>query len=206
MNSRYWQALAAAAVGVATVVWSILNPGDLSLVGLFIGAASLPTAVLLFSAGQLHQPIPGGSLLGGATIGPLVAVLSHGFVFGFAYFLFLGFAEEATKILEAFRIDPALVEVAGSPWTLLLLFELVLVAPLTEEVGKGLGGWLSRPTSRQAAFMAGIAAGVGFAAVENILYASGGFFFGSDWQAVVAGVPGGATSVPVVRADGGRGT
>ena len=186
MRPRYWQALIVAAVGTATVVWGVVNPGDLSLLGLFVGAASLPVAVLLAVSGRVSSDVPIGSLAGGATIGPIVAVLSHVFVFGFAYVFFLGFAEEAATLLEAFRIDPALVEVAGSPWTLLLFFELVLVAPLTEEAGKALGAFVERPQTRKAAFMAGVAAGVGFAVVENILYASGGFFLGPDWQAIVA--------------------
>lgn len=186
MKPRYWQAIAAATVGVGTVVWGIVNPSDLSGIGLVLGAGGLPIAVVLAISGRLESTVPVGSVLGGATIGPLISVLSHTFVFAFAYFFFLGFAEEAVAIIEAFRIDPALVEVAGSPWTLLLFFELVLVAPLTEEVGKGLGAWAQRPNSRREAFMAGVAAGVGFAVLENILYASSGFFFGPDWQAIAA--------------------
>lgn len=186
MRSKYLQASLVAVLGLAGVVWSIVNPGYTSLVVLLIGAGSLPVAVMLAVSGRIGLRVPGGSLVGGATIGPIVAVVSHMFVFGFAYFFFLGFAEEAGRLLEAFRIDPALAEVAGSPWTLLIFFEMVLFAPLTEEIGKALGARITRPQSRQSAFMAGVAAGVGFAVVENLLYASSGFYFGPQWQAIVA--------------------
>ncbi len=186
MRPRYWQALTVAALGVGTVVWGIVDPNELSVIALLFGAASLPAAVLLAVSGRLETDMPVGSLVGGATIGPIIAVLSHAFVFGFAYLFFFGFAEEAASMLEVLRIDPALVDVAGSPWTLLLFFEMVLVAPFTEEIGKAVGASVQRPDSRQRAFMAGVAAGVGFAIVENVLYASGGFFFGPEWQAVVA--------------------
>ncbi len=186
MSSRYLQALTVAALGVGTVVWGIINPNEFSAVGLLLGAASLPTAVLLAVSGRLKTDVPIGSLVGGGTIGPTIAVLSHALVFGFAYLFFFGFAEEAGSILEALRIDPALVDAVGSPWILLLFFELVLVAPFTEEIGKAVGASVQRPGSRQAAFMAGVAAGVGFAVVENVLYASGGFFLGTEWQAVIS--------------------
>jgi RsiW-degrading membrane proteinase PrsW (M82 family) len=153
---------------------------------MFVGAASVPVAVLLAISGRLDSAIPTASVIGGGTIGPIVAAVSHAVVFGFAYLFFLGFAEEAVELLEAFRLDPALVDAAGSPWTIMFFLELVLVAPLTEETGKALGGWVSRPATRRDAFMAGVAAGVGFAIVENILYASGGFLFGPGWEATVA--------------------
>ena len=186
MKRRYWQALTVAAVGVGTVLWGVTGAGDLSAIGMFVGAAAVPVAVLLAIAGRLDSDIPVGSVIGGGTIGPLVAVLSHAVVFGFAYLFFLGFAEDAVELLEAFRIDPNLVDAARSPWTIMFFLELVLVAPLTEEIGKGLGGLVRRPATRRDAFMAGVAAGVGFAVVENILYASGGLFFGPDWEAIVA--------------------
>ncbi|NIW73800.1 MAG: PrsW family intramembrane metalloprotease, partial [Gemmatimonadetes bacterium] len=38
---------------------------------------------------------------------------------------------------------------------------------------------------RQSAFLAGVAAGTGFAILENVLYASSSGFFGQSWQTVV---------------------
>ena len=184
MRPRYLQALVAGSLGVAAVIWDVAGSGQYDGLSLLIGSAALPIAVLLAVSGRLEANPPIGSLLGGATIGPLVAVLSHFFVFGFAYAFFLGFADAATVILENLRVDPAFVELASSPWTLLVFFEFVLVAPFTEEVGKALGASFGHPMTRQTAFFAGVAAGVGFAIVENLVYAGGGLFFGPAWGAI----------------------
>ncbi len=186
MKSRYWQALTVLAFGTGTVILGVTNSNSLSVVGLFIGAASFPVAVLLAVSSRLDETPPIGSLIGGGTIGPLIAILSHAFVFGFAYLFFFEFAEDAASLLETFRIDPQLVDVAGSPWTILLFIELVLVAPFTEEIGKAMGASVQRPSTRAEAFMAGVTAGVGFSIVENILYAAGGLFLGPSWEAIVA--------------------
>jgi hypothetical protein len=77
--------------------------------------------------------------------------------------------------------------VVGSPWVSLLFVQLVLVAPLVEEVGKAAGAAVFRPKDRRHAFMAGVAAGAGFAIAENLLYASGGLFLGASWETVVLG-------------------
>jgi RsiW-degrading membrane proteinase PrsW (M82 family) len=184
MRPRYWQALVVAGVGVVAIIWGVVGTSPGVAPALFVGSGAFPLAILLAVSGRLDVDPPMGSLIGGGTIGPLVAVFSHFFVFGFAYFFFLGFAEAATSLLETMRLDPELVELAGSPWMLLLFFEMVLVAPFTEEIGKAAGAWVQRPTDRQSAFMAGVAAGVGFAIVENVLYATGGLLFGPSWEAI----------------------
>lgn len=184
MRSVYWQALWAGAVGLAALVWGFLDTTTLGVVGLLLASAGLPLAVLFAISGRTRTPIPIDSLIAGGTLGPIAAVLGHGFVFVFAYAFFLGFADAAVSVIETIRIDPALVDVAGSRWTLLLLFELVLFAPFVEEIGKGLAGWIRRPRTRAEAFMAGVAAGVGFAIVENILYTSGSLFFEGSWAAL----------------------
>jgi RsiW-degrading membrane proteinase PrsW (M82 family) len=186
MKPRYRQALVALFVGVAAVIWGVVGAPPSSALALFAGSAAFPIAVLLAVSGRLGADPPMGSLIGGGMIGPLVAVLSHFFVFGFAYVFFLGFAQAATAILGTLRIDPALVDLAGSPWMLLLFFEMVLVAPFTEEIGKAAGAWVQRPTKRTSAFMAGVAAGVGFAIVENVVYATGGLLFGPSWVAITS--------------------
>ena len=58
------------------------------------------------------------------------------------------------------------------------------MAPLTEELAKAAGAAVARPASRREAFLFGVAAGVGFAIVENILYASLGSAFGGPWPAI----------------------
>lgn len=187
MKARNWESLTVVVLGLATIVWSVLDPGSISAAGLIVGSAAVPVAVVLFVSGRLEKPVPGRALIGGGTIGVGVALLSHAIVLGFAYALFLGFAESAVDLLDVMQIDPTFTAIAGSPWTILLFFELVIVAPLTEEIGKGLGGAGARPRSRQAALMAGVAAGTGFAIVENIAYAASGGFFGAPWEAIVIG-------------------
>ncbi len=185
MRPKYWQAIIVGVVGVASITWSMLG-GDASLVGLFVGAGAVPVAILLAVSGRMGMSPRAGSVIGGATIGPAMAIFSHAFVFGFAYLFFFGFAEAAATAMEILRVDPTFLEVAASPWTVLFFIELALVAPLTEEVGKAIGASFGRPQTRAEAFMAGVAAGVGFAVVEDIMYATGGFFFTSGWEAVAS--------------------
>lgn len=185
MRPSYWLAAIVAFAGLAAVVWAVLDPNDVAALGLFAGAVALPVAVLAAISGRTRTPVPFGSLFAGATIGPIAAVVGHVLVFAFAYAFFLGFADAAVDLLDAFRIDPSLVEVARSPWTLLVFFELVLFAPLVEETAKTVAAWVQRPGTRVGAFMAGVAAGVGFAVIENLVYAVGGATFGGPWEAIV---------------------
>ncbi|MDH3307597.1 MAG: PrsW family glutamic-type intramembrane protease [Acidimicrobiia bacterium] len=98
---------------------------------------------------------------------------------------FYGFAETAVDLLDTLGVDGGFTSILGSPWTIFLMIELAVVAPLTEETGKALGARFAKPTSRQTAFMAGVAAGVGFAIAENISYGLGSSWFGISWEAMV---------------------
>jgi hypothetical protein len=118
-------------------------------------------------------------------------------VAAFAFAFFLGFAESGRHLLEALRADPRLTTVLASPWVILAMIELVAVAPLTEEAGKALGAGLGRPHTRAQAFLAGAAAGAGFAFVENLLYAVAGATLGGPWPAVVLGRALGAAVHPL---------
>jgi hypothetical protein len=132
-------------------------------------------------------------MVGGAVVGVIAAFAGYGIVFGFAYAFILGFADHASSLFEALRVDPQLTDVLRSPWLLVLMAEVVVVAPLTEEFGKAVGGRWSRPSSRQEAFLAGIAAGAGFAVVENVLYALGGAWAPGLWiDILLARLPGAA--------------
>ncbi|NNC91378.1 MAG: PrsW family intramembrane metalloprotease [Acidimicrobiia bacterium] len=177
----------ALATGLLSAIWIILSPETALPVGLVLGSASVPAAVLFAVAGRLDAPISLRALIGGGTIGVGIALLSHAVVFAFAYSFFLGFAEAGTSALEALRIDPKFTSVLRSPWTILILLELTLVAPITEEAGKALGGFVARPTTRRDAFLAGVAAGIGFAIVENIAYGVGGLFGFDTWEPIVLG-------------------
>ena len=185
---RYYQwALIALASGLGAIVWVTADPASALPWALILGSASVPLAVLLAVAGRVDARPSWAALIGGATIGVGVAIVSHAAVFAFAYAFFLGFAEAGSSLLEALRIDSRLTTVLGSPWTILLLIELVAVAPVTEEIGKALGARLARPPDRRHAFMAGVAAGVGFAIVENGLYATGALWAAYPWEAILIG-------------------
>jgi RsiW-degrading membrane proteinase PrsW (M82 family) len=186
MKRAYWLGSAAIVVGLAAVVWGFVDSGRAADAGLFIGAAALPTAILFWISGRTGLRIAPLPLVAGATIAPALALVGQTLVFAFAYFFFLGFADAALSAVETLRIDSALVDVAGSPWTLLLFFEVVLVAPFIEELGKGISSSVERPGTRAEAFMAGVAAGVGFAIVENMLFAVGAILFGGPWAAIVS--------------------
>jgi RsiW-degrading membrane proteinase PrsW (M82 family) len=187
MRARYFQAAGVMALALAAGTWAWVDTATSSLAALAIGAAGAPLAALLLVAGRMRLRIPVRSLAGGGTIGVLVALLSHAVVFAFAYAFFFGFADEASELLDRLRIDPRWSEALGSPWTLLLLIEVAVVAPLTEEMGKALGASVWKFEDRRGAFMAGVAAGAGFAIVENVLYGLGRGFFGEPWQAIVLG-------------------
>jgi RsiW-degrading membrane proteinase PrsW (M82 family) len=174
-----------AAIGLTA--WSALAPSGGADAALVVGAAAAPIGVLLAVRARTGAfPRELHAAAGGGVVGPVVAIVSHTFVAAFAYAFFLGFAEAGRALLDALRVDPRAHDVIASPWFILLLVEVVVVAPLTEEAGKALGAfWFGRPRDRREAFLAGVAAGTGFAVVENLLYVGLAAAFGGPWQAVV---------------------
>jgi RsiW-degrading membrane proteinase PrsW (M82 family) len=196
-SNAYRAAAVAGAVGLAAVVWSSVAEASAPPAALLVGAGAAPVAVLLVVWGRLGGRLPGGALLGGALVGPLVAVLSHGIVLAFAAAFFLNFAEQGRHLLDTLRVDPRITTVLSSPWVTLLLIEVAVVAPVTEEAGKALGARFGAPRDRREAFLAGAAAGAGFAIVEGLLYASAGAAFGGPWPAIAAGRALGAAVHPL---------
>jgi RsiW-degrading membrane proteinase PrsW (M82 family) len=185
MTPAYRKALGMGALGIGAVLWALLGTGEPPALALLLAAAAAPIAVLLVVWGRLGGSFPRRALLGGALVGPLVALASHAFVAAFADAFLVGFADSGRRLLDSLRADPRITDVLGSPWVLLLLIELCAVAPLTEELGKALGASISRPKGRREAFLSGVAAGVGFAVIENVLYAVAGASLGGPWPAIV---------------------
>jgi hypothetical protein len=72
-----------------------------------------------------------------------------------------------------------------SPWFLIALVEIAVIAPLVEELVKPLPllPLLKRLDAQRDAFLLGALIGAGFAAVEDLLYAA---MFGSSWGGVLA--------------------
>jgi RsiW-degrading membrane proteinase PrsW (M82 family) len=187
-DRRILLGLTIVAAGIAATSWSLLEPAAAAApVILIAGAAAAPVGVLAIVVARAGAPTaPLRAAVGGALVGPIVAIASHAFVAAFAYLFFLGFADAGRALADALRIDPRLSELLSSPWAILLLVDLAVVAPLTEEAGKAMGGFLfARPQTRRDAFLVGAAAGTGFAVVENVLYAGLAAAFGGPWQSIV---------------------
>lgn len=197
MTRHYVPAVAAGAAGLGSIVWALLGGAPASPILLLVAATATPVAVALAVSARIAEPFPLKSFLGGALIGPVFAVATHGLVAAFAAAFLLGFADSGRRLLDALLIDPRLTTVLGSPWVLLALIELTAVAPLTEEIGKTIGSRLFRPRTAREAFLAGVAAGAGFAAVENVLYAVAGAVLRGPWPAVVLGRAMGAAVHPL---------
>lgn len=186
---RYADALFVFAVGLGAAGWTVLAGSRTPRIAMFVAAAAAPIAVLLAVSARLDRPIPGGSMLGGTIVGPIVAIVGHAVVAAFAAAFFLGFADSGRALMDELRIDPRLGDLLASPWVILLLVDVSVASPLVEEVGKAPGARLGAGSagigSREDAFMSGAAAGAGFAIIENILYASLGVAFGGPWPAIV---------------------
>jgi RsiW-degrading membrane proteinase PrsW (M82 family) len=187
MIGRYRTAFVVAAVGLVAVLTAVLGQEELAGLSLFVAAAATPLAVLLAVRSRMGIPaFPRAALVGGAVVGGVVALVGHVVAGGFVGAFVLGFAELARELLESLRTDPRVSDVLSSPWVVVLLIQVTVVAPIAEEVGKTLGAWLGRPTGRREAFLAGVAAGTGFAVLENLLYAGVGAAYGEPWPAVIA--------------------
>ncbi len=197
MNRWFRWAVASLVLGIGAIVWSILAGTEPPTATLFVAATAAPLAVLFGVLGRMGGRLPTPALIGGAILGPVVAIVGHAAVFAFAAAFFLGFLQAGRALLEELRVDPHITEVLASPWLLLVLVDVSVVAPLTEETGKALGARLSRPASRPEAFLAGAAAGAGFAVVENVLYALAGAAFGGPWTAIVVARAMGAAVHPL---------
>jgi RsiW-degrading membrane proteinase PrsW (M82 family) len=186
---RYADALFVLAVGLGAAGWTVLAGSGTPRIAMFVAAAAAPIALLLAVSARLDRPIPGGSILGGAIVGPIVAIVGHAVVAAFAAAFFLGFADSGRALMDELRIDPRLGDLLASPWVIVLLVDVSVAAPLVEELGKALGARVGAGSagieSREDAFIAGAAAGAGFAIIENVLYASLGAAFGGPWPAII---------------------
>lgn len=197
MNRWHRSALATLVLGIGDIVWSILARTDPPAATLFVAAAAAPLAVVFGVLGRTGGRLPTPAVVGGAILGPLVALVGHAAVFAFAAAFLLGFLETGRSLLEELRVDPRVADVLSSPWLLLVLVDVGVVAPLIEETGKAFGARLARPSSRRGAFRAGVAAGAGFAIVENVLYAFAGAIVGGPWPAIVVARAMGAAVHPL---------
>lgn len=184
MNTKYRFAAVVGGLGLAAVVGGLLSDEGLPL-GVLLAAAAAPIAVAAMVWGRLGEGrFPAPAAIGGAIVGPLAAIAGYAAVAAFAFAFVLGLADLGRDLLDALRVDPRIVTVLGSPWVIVLLISVAVVAPITEEVGKAVAARFARPSSRREAFFAGVAAGTGFAVVENLVYVSLAASFGEPWRGV----------------------
>jgi RsiW-degrading membrane proteinase PrsW (M82 family) len=174
-------------------LWQVKGVGPLLAPWFIVAAATLPPLAAIVWAvenrpGWLTWRRMGVAFSAGATVSVLLAILLEILAPFTVVWLLLDLGE---PVLNAFE---RLVELlAGgkvaraltSSGFLLALFQLALVAPLVEEFVKPLVvlPLLRGLESRREAFLLGAAAGAGFAALENVLYA---LFGGEYWGGILA--------------------
>ncbi len=184
MNRTYRLAIAAAAAALAAAGTGIVVGPDRYPLLLLVAAAGGPLAVAAAVAARLRLRLPAVALAAGPAAGIALALAAHALVAGFVYVFVAGFAAAAADLADTLAADPRLADVLGSPWLVVALVGAVAVAPLLEEAGKAAGGIAARPAGRREAFLAGVAAGAGFAVVENVAYAALGAWFGGAWPEI----------------------
>ena len=185
---RYGLTLVALAITVGAAIFSLF--ADRPLGGILLVAAIGPplTALSLAwaaSGGGVWPRKTVAALIVGGTVVPALVIALLGVVTVAVWVVVGPLAQAATDLFDQLRVDPELLDVLTSPWALLLLVELAVVAPVGEETLKPLGALFARPGSRREAFLLGAAVGAGFAAIENVLYASG-WFWSFDWWLPIA--------------------
>jgi RsiW-degrading membrane proteinase PrsW (M82 family) len=177
----------AAIAGIVTVAADavLLFARTRSFPLLLVAAIGPPLTALLLGRAAAGGAGSVGKLVGGvvlgATVVPFLVVLTHGGFAALSWGLVAPLADAGTDLLDQLEVDPTLLDVFGDPWALLFLVQLAVVAPLSEEFFKPLGAILLRASSRSEAFLTGAAVGAGFAAAENILYASGWWWSYDSW-------------------------
>jgi RsiW-degrading membrane proteinase PrsW (M82 family) len=169
----------------ALLLWWDDSPGILLLVAAF----GPPVTALLVAKAAAGGPVRGSRMavafvLGGTLI-PAIVIAVHGVVLVAVFSAVGPLAEAGRGLLDDLRVDPALVDVLTNPWAVIFLVELALVAPIAEESLKPLAARIGGPRSRREAFVLGAAAGAGFAAVENLIYATG-WFWSYEWFLPIA--------------------
>jgi len=188
MRNRY---LAAGVLGVATltaVVGAVAGGGHPFALTLVAVGAPLTALLLAIAVSGSETGIRRVllSLLIGGTVAPIL-VLEFQATFSAVVGGLVAPLGEAGRALRALRAEPTLLKVLTSPWALFFLINLAAVAPVAEELAKPIGTVLRRLRSPTDAFLCGAAAGAGFAAVENLLYASGGLYSSDAWVAISLG-------------------
>lgn len=184
MKARYAPAAGLAAITIAADL-VLVFAGIRSMGLLMIAAVGPPLTALSLGwaaaggVGRVGKMVAGVAI--GATAVPILVVLTGGLFAVAAWGLVEPLAEAGTELLDELGADPILLDVFTNPWALWLLVHLAVLAPLSEEFFKPLGALWLRVGSRREAFLIGASVGAGFAAIENVMYASGWWWSMSSW-------------------------
>lgn len=189
-----WAAIGAfvIALTIGLGLWQLEGVAPLLGPWFIIAAAALPPLAAVVWAvngrpGWLTWRRAGVAFSGGVTVSVPLAILLEILVPTIVIGLLLDLGEpvlnalgELVDLLAGGRVARALT----SSGFLIALVELALVAPLVEELTKSLVvlPLLRGLKSRRDAFLLGVAAGAGFAALENIIYA---LFSGRYWGGIL---------------------
>ena len=161
------------------------------LVPLFATAASVlaPLAVAAWLIRRDVSTPRGLAALGfGATASVVLALVLNTLLAGVLALLIFGLGDDALGLIGE-TLDLLSGGLFGDRWALVemiaALVEIAILVPLVEELVKpvALLPVLKRLPAARDALLAGVLAGTGFAAVENLLYAT---MFGEQWGGVLA--------------------
>ncbi|MBI2954701.1 MAG: PrsW family intramembrane metalloprotease [Chloroflexi bacterium] len=177
-------ALAFAAVAIGQVVLVMGDGVGPLFVVLALPAAMLPPLAALSLAVQRLGPITTwrrvqAGLIAGSTLSIYLTFFLSAIVSGLVYFLVPPLRDLAARVIASQGIE----NLFFSPALVLSMVAIAIVAPVVEEFTKPLGAFLlaRRLRGPAEAFLVGMAGGVGFAIVENLLYEGAGF---RHWAAI----------------------
>ena len=184
MTRRYIYAGLLALAGVALAIVSITLPFAVGFGGLVVASASVPLAVLLVATGRLDHTVPFAALVAGGTLAIALSLIGYALL-GAATYLIVGGSADWLIESGSQVLDADLMSVLRDPWMILFAIDIILLAPVVEEFAKAVSSRFSRPFDRKSALLTGVAAGIGFAIVENVAYATGGFYSSGGWETVI---------------------
>lgn len=126
------------------------------------------------------------SFAGGATVGVFIAIVLEILLPVIALSLVFNLADTLSgNLRDLFRAlsSDEVADALTNPFFIFLFVQIAIIAPLAEEIAKPLITLpLLRRLGRREAFWVGAMAGAGFAALENVIYATVGF---SIWGGIL---------------------
>jgi RsiW-degrading membrane proteinase PrsW (M82 family) len=171
-----WWAVGAA---VSVVVGQALLAGRERLlfgVFFFLAASLPPLAALALASGRLGPITTWRRIMAGVVVGSLVSTHLTILVTGVVSLLVFALVVPLRDLFAQAIGSRSLEDIFFSPALMIVLAESAIVAPVVEEATKPLAAIIlaKRLRGPAEAFLVGMAGGVGFAILENMLYAAAG--------------------------------